>query len=81
LDVSLLDQSLDVAGSNNIEAWDGYYAEVVKDTGADKILTLDDDFDDVDGVDFEVVLNQNEFEKLSDFIDQLNQIRVYDDLK
>jgi predicted nucleic acid-binding protein len=68
------------AGRENIEAWDTYYAKVTEETGADKILTLDDDFDRV-GVDFEVVLNEEEFEILLEFMENLDGIRAYPDLE
>lgn len=72
--------ALQNAGRENIEGWDAYYAEVTKKTGADKILTLDDDFDRV-GVEFEVILDEKEFEILLEFMEGLDEIRAYPDLE
>lgn len=52
----------------NIDGWDGYYAEVALEEGAETILSLDDDFTRVDGVDTELVLSPAEFEELNDFL-------------
>lgn len=52
----------------NIDGWDGYYAQVAIDEGATTILTVDDDFDRIDGVSTDVVLSSEEFSILNDFL-------------
>jgi predicted nucleic acid-binding protein len=58
----------DLAGTLNIDGWDGYYAQVALEEGVETILTLDDDFERVDGVDTEVILSPSEFERLNEFL-------------
>lgn len=58
-----------LAGESNIDGWDGYYAQVAIEEGAQTILTLDDDFAHVDGVATEVVLSPDEFATLTDFLE------------
>lgn len=52
----------------NIDGWDGYYAQVAIEEGAETILTLDDDFDRLDAVTAEVVLSSDEFATLNEFL-------------
>lgn len=66
---SEVDGALTIAGEHNIDAWDGYYAHVVRETGARTVLTLDDDFERVDGLSAEVILSADEFGKLSAYLD------------
>jgi predicted nucleic acid-binding protein len=80
IQVDAIEGAFDISGRENIESWDGYYAEVARNTSADKIITLDDDFDRVTGIEFEVILDENEFQELHDYMDSLNGIRAYDDL-
>lgn len=68
---SLLRDSLMLAGETNIDGWDGYYVAVARSEGVETILTLDDDFEDVDGVACEVILNPEQFETLTEYIGQL----------
>lgn len=63
--------ALAIAGEHNIGPWDGYYARVARETGATTILTLDDDFERVDGLTTKVVLSDSEFEALNDYIESL----------
>lgn len=57
------------AGEANIEGWDGYYAQVALEEGVETILTLDDDFQRIDGVSTEIVLSQSEFAELNAFLE------------
>lgn len=59
---------LDIAGDANVDGWDGYYAAVARSEGVETILTLDDDFDQIDGVSVEVVLSPAEFAELNDHL-------------
>lgn len=51
----------DIAGDLNVDGWDGYYAQVALEEGVETILTLDGDFERVEGVETEVVLTPEEF--------------------
>lgn len=69
MDESLVRDGLELAGAHNVDAWDGYYAQVARSEGANTILTVDDDFERVDGVSTEVVLEPEEFAALNDYLD------------
>jgi predicted nucleic acid-binding protein len=56
------------AAGTNVDGWDGYYAEVAVNEGAGTILTVDSDFDDVEGVGTEMVLTPEEHERLTAFL-------------
>lgn len=56
------------ANEANIEGWDGYYAQVAVEEGVETILTIDDDFQRVDGVSTEVVLSTDEFDELNEYL-------------
>ncbi|RQG98800.1 type II toxin-antitoxin system VapC family toxin [Natrarchaeobius oligotrophus] len=57
-----------LSGALNIDGWDGYYARVALSEGVGTILTLDDDFEAVDGVSTHVVLTPDEFATLNDYL-------------
>lgn len=65
---SVVHHGLALSGANNIGGWDGYYAQVALDEGAETILTIDDDFERVDGVTTEVILSPSEFDEYNDFL-------------
>lgn len=52
----------------NIGGWDGYYAQVAIKEGAETILTIDDDFERVDGIETTVILSSAEFAELNDYL-------------
>jgi len=52
----------------DIDAWDGYYADVALGDEVNTVLTLDDTFDGVDGVTTEVILSPAEYAILNDFL-------------
>lgn len=56
-----------LAGEANIGGWDGYYAQIALDEGVETILTLDADFERIDGVSTNVILTPDRFSALSDF--------------
>ena len=58
-----------LASEHGIDGWDGYYARVALDEGVETILTLDDDFKAVDGIDTEVVLSPEEFAALEEHLE------------
>lgn len=58
-----------LSGDANIDGWDGYYAQVARTEGVATILTLDDDFEDVDGIATRVVLSPDEFATLNDYLE------------
>lgn len=57
-----------LAGEANIDGWDGFYAQVARSEGVETILTLDGDFETVDGVETEVVLSPEEFATLNEYL-------------
>lgn len=65
----LLRNGFTIAGKNNIDGWDGYYAAVARELGVETILTLDDDFTRLDGIDCEIPLDSEQFQILSDYIE------------
>lgn len=60
--------ALERAGASNVDGWDGYYAQVAIEEGVKTILTLDDDFERLDGVEAEVVLSSEEFAALNEYL-------------
>lgn len=67
----ILHESLDLAGAENIDGWDGYYGVVAQTEGVETILTLDADFERVGGVTCDVILDTKQFETLTAYIDRL----------
>lgn len=65
---SVVRSGFSLAGRLDVDGWDGYYAQVARSEGVETILTLDDDFDAVDGVTAEVVLSPDEFATLNEFL-------------
>jgi predicted nucleic acid-binding protein len=68
LSEELIRGGLQQASDLNINGWDGYYAEVARTEGVETILTIDDDFEQVTGVNAEVVLTPDEFETLTEYL-------------
>ena len=64
----LIREGLQRASELNVNGWDGYYAEVARTEGAETILTIDDDFEEVSGVTAEVILTLDEFETLTNYL-------------
>lgn len=64
----LVRQGFRRAGELNVNGWDGYYAEVARTEGVGTILTIDDDFEQVSGVNAEVILTPREFETLTEYL-------------
>lgn len=58
---------LTLAGEHNIEGWDGYYAHVALTTGATTVVTLDDDFERIDGLTVEIPLTEDEYERFHEY--------------
>lgn len=56
------------ASEGNVDAWDGYYAQVAIDEGVKTVLTIDDDFERFDAFDTEVILSPEEFAELNRFL-------------
>ena len=52
----------------NIGGWDSYYAHVALEEGVETILTIDDDFEKVKGVEAEVILSPEGFAALNDYL-------------
>ncbi len=62
--------AFDHAGSANVDAWDGYYAQVAIDEGVNTVLTLDDDFERFDAFATDVILSPEEFAELNEFLER-----------
>jgi predicted nucleic acid-binding protein len=65
---SVVRDGFDRARELNIDGWDGYYAQVALEEGARTILTLDDDFERLEGVSTNVILTAEEFATLDEFL-------------
>lgn len=59
---------LDLAGEHNIEGWDGFYAHVARATDATTVVTLDDDFERVEGLSVEIPLTDDERADLHEYL-------------
>lgn len=57
-----------LAAETNIEGWDGYYAQVAREEGIETVLTLDDDFKQIDGFTAQVILSPKEFATLNQYL-------------
>lgn len=53
----------------NVGGWDGYYVQVAIETGANSILTIDDDFERFGAFETEIVLSPEEFDRLNRFLE------------
>lgn len=58
---------LALSGEHNIEGWDGYYAHVALTTGATTVITLDDDFERIDGLSVEIPLTEDEYKRFHEY--------------
>lgn len=65
---SVVRSALGRASASNIDAWNGYYADVALADEVTTVLTLDDTLDRLDGVSTEVILSPAEFAILNDFL-------------
>lgn len=59
---------LSQAREHNISGWDGYYAQVALEEGVETVLTIDDDFRKIPGIDASVILSPEEFATLNDYL-------------
>lgn len=57
------------ASEANVDAWDGYYAQVAIDEDVNTVLTVDDDFERFDAFETEVILSSAEFVELNRFLE------------
>jgi len=55
----------------NMNGWDGYYAHLYVREGASTLLTIDDDFQDIDKINDEILLDEAEFKQLNDYLDSI----------
>jgi predicted nucleic acid-binding protein len=65
---SVLRGGFDLAREQNVGGWDGYYGQVALSESVETILTIDDDFEQLEGVDAEVVLTSEEFAELNEYL-------------
>lgn len=68
MSAGLVRNGLARARTENVDGWDGYYAEVAAEEGVQTLLTLDDDFERFDAFVTEVVLSPEEFRELDRFL-------------
>lgn len=61
--------AFDLAGTANVDAWDGYYAQVAIEEGVNTVVTLDDDFEGFDAFATDVILSSEEFAELNEFLE------------
>ena len=57
-----------LAADTNIDGWDGYYARVALEEGVETVLTIDDDFEAVEGIEANVSLSPEEFSALDEHL-------------
>lgn len=56
------------ASETNIGGWDGYYARVAIEEGVETVLTIDNDFKDVQGINANIILSPEEFATLNEHL-------------
>lgn len=66
--IDIVREGLACSAELNIDGWDGYYAQVAIEEGVQTILTTDDDFERVDGVSAKIILSDDEFARLNDYL-------------
>lgn len=64
----LVRDGLTLAAETNIDGWDGYYARVAIEEGVETVLTIDDDFETVEGIEANVILSSEEFATLNAYL-------------
>lgn len=64
----LVRDGFSLAADANIDGWDGYYARVAIEEGVETVLTIDNDFETVEGIEANVVLSPDEFAALNDYL-------------
>lgn len=67
ISITQAEEGLKCARRYSIDGWDGYYVEIARETGA-TVLTTDDDFEDVDGINAEILLDDEDFERLNEYM-------------
>ena len=65
----VVDGAFDRAATANINGWDGYYAHVAIEEGANTVLTIDSDFERFDEFSTEVILSPDQFRELNEFLE------------
>lgn len=56
------------AREENVDGWDGYYAQVAIEEGVNTVLTIDDDFERFDAFETEVILSAEQFRQLDSYL-------------
>ena len=64
----LVRDGLTLAAETNIDGWDGYYARVAIEEGVETVLTIDNDFETVEGIEANVILSSEEFAALNAYL-------------
>ncbi|WP_129115018.1 hypothetical protein [Halegenticoccus tardaugens] len=66
IDERTVSDGFELSGGANVDG--GYYARVAVEEGVETILTIDDDFDRIDGVNAEVVLDPEELRRPNEYL-------------
>jgi len=64
----LVRDGVTLAADANIDGWDGYYARVAIEEDVDTVLTIDNDFETVEGIEANVILSPEEFAALNEYL-------------
>jgi len=56
------------AADTNIDGWDGYYIQVAIEKGVETVVTIDDDFEQVAGIEANLILSPEEFATLYGYL-------------
>lgn len=56
------------ANNTNIGGWDGYYAAVAREENVGTVLTIDNDFKKVQGINANIILSSEEFATLNEYL-------------
>jgi len=49
------------AADTNTDGWDGYYAQIGLEKSVETVVTIDDDFEQVAGIETNLILSPEEF--------------------
>ena len=64
-------ESMQISREHNLGGWDAYYAQTYQDIEAKTLFTTDGDFQRIQWVNDEVILDDDQFEELNEFINNL----------
>ena len=56
---------------HNMNGWDGYYAHLYVRENASTLLTIDNDFESIEKINDEILLDEDDFEELNEYLDEI----------